>query len=64
MTPEHRMPMVVEKINMKEGEMPGASDMTEGIEGTLLELHKIGKNVPTKGMFDIFELKDLVTVQE
>jgi hypothetical protein len=24
MTPEHRMPMVVEKINMKDGEMPQA----------------------------------------
>ena len=45
MTPEHSMPMVVEKINMKDGEMPGATDMTEGVEGTHLELPKIEKNV-------------------
>ena len=54
------MPIVVEKINMKEGEMPGATDMTEGIKGSHLELHKIEKNVLTKGMCDIFKLKDVL----
>ena len=55
MTLERRLPMVVEKINMKEGEMSGATDMTKG---THPELHKIERNVPTKRMCDIFESKD------
>ena len=29
-TPKRRQPMVIEKMNMKEGEMPGATDMTKG----------------------------------
>ena len=49
--------MTVEKINLEQREMPGVTDMTEGIKGTHPELSKIEKNVPTIETCNIFELK-------
>ena len=53
--------MVVERINMSEGEMSGATVI---IKGTLPELHKTERNVPTKGMCDIFEPEDVLAKYE
>ena len=58
------MPLVVERVNRKEGEMPEATDFTKGINGTLPELHKTKKNVTIKERCDISEPKDVLEKYE
>jgi hypothetical protein len=57
--PEYRVPIVVKRVDRKEGEMPEATYITKGIEGTLQELHMTKKNVKIKGRCDISRHKDV-----
>ena len=60
--PEPRVPLVVKRIDRKEGEMPEATDITKGIEETFPEVHETKKNVTIKEMCNISKPKELGTL--